>query len=385
MSVHYRRLMEEEARKEAAERERLAAEEETPAAVSEAEDSTSTAVPAPAGEADPLPPTAPAEPYRPQPFTPDLLPEPREIAAEGELTPQEIDELGHCEAAYGNANKAEWMKWKAAHAVRSRRLYRRGGRTWPEYCEYWFGESESEVNRRIQQWPLLKRITELQDRPRLIPDSHVQRLLPLVKTHGEELAALAYVEMRKWGADRKIRITAELVGSVVELAKNAEARTLATGNLFQQAIEATPRQRSKQAKKHVVAVPETTPADEEAEGESTGAEGSVDEGAGPDGADGHPNLGDPAPPAGAETGDSEKQQEPEGEAAVADPREDRPQGEPADPLTGRLSLAASQLQGMSEGFLEPGLLQRASTDTLKTIVEAARRLAEAAEAELASR
>ena len=94
------------------------------------------------------------------------------------------------------------MKWKAAHAVRARRLHRHGGRTWPDYCEDRFGESESEVNRRIQQWPLLKAITEQQDRPRSIPDSHVQQLLRMVEQHGQDVTARAYVALREWAAER---------------------------------------------------------------------------------------------------------------------------------------------------------------------------------------
>lgn len=371
---NYKKLMEEEARAEAeaqAERERLAAEQAETAAPATEDEPAVPIVPAPAGEVDPVPPTAPpVDPYRPQPFTPDLLPEPKEIAAEGDLTAEEADELGHCEAAYGNGNRAEWMKWKAAHAVRSRRLYRRGGRTWPEYCEFWFGESESEVNRRIQQWPLLKTITEKQDRPRSIPDSHVQQLLPLVKLHGEELTAFAYVEMRRWGAERKTRITADVVGQVVELAKTAKAPTLATANLFQQAIEAKPSGKKKQ---RVEAEPESRPEDDA----GTESPGAYEPGS-------HPNLGDQAPHTSAGASGDEERQEP-GAEPVGAGRSDEQEDDAADPRVARLAVAASQLAGMSQGFVETDLLQVASTETLKTIVEATRSLAEAAEAELARR
>ena len=244
---------------------------------------TEVAIPSPGGEPDPLP-AAPEEPYRPQPFTPDLIPEPLEIDAEGDLTPQELDELGHCEAAYANDNRAQWMKWKAAHAVRSRNLHRQGGRTWPVYCEDMFGESESEVNRHIQQWPLLKAITEQQARPRAIPDSHVQQLLPMIKQHGEETTARAYVALRVWAAERRHRVTAEVVVGLVELARAAESPALTTAVTFEQAIEAQPKPKpSRPAKREAARVEtETAPVDTalDVHGKSEAATGS------------HPNLGD---------------------------------------------------------------------------------------------
>lgn len=234
-------------------------------------------VPAPAGESVPGQPAAELEPYRPQPFTPDLIPEPVEVEAEGELTPQELDDLGHCEAAVANSSRAEWMKWKAAHAIRAGRLYRQGGRTWPEYCLDRFGESESEVNRRIQQWPLLKAITEQQDRPRAIPDSHVQHLLPMVEQHGQEVTARAYVALRGWAAERRHRVTADVVDGLVELARGAEPPAL-TGATFQQAIEAEPKPKAKRPRRKKEAPqPEATRADgREGGGPQTGS---------------HPNLG----------------------------------------------------------------------------------------------
>jgi hypothetical protein len=154
------------------------------------------------------------------------------------------------------------MKWKAAHAVRARRLHRQGGRTWPDYCEATFGESESEVNRRIQQWPLLKAITEQQARPRAIPDSHVQQLLPMVEQHGQDVTARAYVALRVWAAERRHRVTADVVDGLVELARAAEPPAL-TSNTFQLAIEAKPKPKPKRPTKKELAPAEaqTGPAD----------------------------------------------------------------------------------------------------------------------------
>lgn len=325
-------------------------------------------VPAPAGEIDPAAQTTAAEPYRPQAFTPDLIPEPVEVEAAGELTPQEVDDLGHCEAAFANGNRAEWMKWKAAHAVRARRLHRAGGRTWPDYCQDQFGESESEVNRRIQQWPLLKAIVEQQDRPRAVPDSHVQRLLPMVEQHGQDLTARAYVALRVWAADRHRRVTASVVGELVDLAQAAEPPALTTADTFQLAIEAKPTPKAKRVgtskKEHVSEAPTLEPAE---------AAGS------------HPNLGDPIPGAGSGSAADDEHREPQAEHAAAAYGAGGQQRDNTHPLAEQASQARHVLDGMRIGFRDEGLLQHASTDTLKAIMESALAIAEAAEDALKGR
>ncbi|MBT2469392.1 hypothetical protein J7E97_16290 [Streptomyces sp. ISL-66] len=309
-------------------------------------------VPAPAGERDPVASPAAVEPYRPQAFTPDLIPEPVEVEveAEGELTPQEVDDLGHCEAAFGNGNRAEWMKWKAAHAVRSRRLHRQGGRTWPDYCQDQFGESESEVNRRIQQWPVLKAITEQQDRPRAIPDSHVHRLLPMVEQHGQDTTARAYVALRVWAAERRHRVTADVVDGLVELARVAEPVALTTARTFQAAIEAKPKPKTTRSRKKETAPAsaETAPADVE-----TGAQEQAAPQTG-----GHPNLGDST--GGSPTGESaDDGDESVVEAEIVD--EQPPH---------RAIRMRDLLQGLLAG-IEAGALHDAPAEALKDISTAA--------------
>jgi len=305
-----------------------------------APEKTAPAIPGPAGEVAPAPPSTEPEPYRPQPFTPDLIPEPAEfeVDAEGDLTPQEVANLGHCEAAFANHNRAEWMKWKAAHAVRSLRLHRQGGRTWPEYCQDLLGESESEVNRRIQQWPLLKAITEQQDRPRTIPDSHVQRLLPMAKQHGQDATARAYVALRVWATERHHRVTADVVNGLVELARAAETPALTTST-FQQAVEAKPRPRPARSSKK-----EAPPAHVEA---AASVQSSAETG-------GHPNLGDSTGEAPAAGGD-----EPVVDAEIVD-----------DPPPHRAIETRDLLQGLLAG-IEAGALHDAPTQVLKDISTAA--------------
>ncbi|WP_433860306.1 hypothetical protein [Streptomyces kronopolitis] len=317
-------------------------------------------VPAPAGESVPATqPTAPEDSYRPQAFTPDLIPEPIEVKAEGELSPQEVDDLGHCEAAFANGNRAEWMKWKAAHAVRDRRLHRQGGRTWPEYCQDRFAESESEVNRRIQQWPVLKAITEQQGRPRAIPDSHVHRLLPMVKQHGQDVTARAYVALRVWAEEHRHRVTADVIDGLVELARAAEPPALTTSTTFQRAIEAKPKPKATRPRKKTAApaAAETAPADVETDyREQAGAETGS-----------HPNLGD-------STGETPV----DGDESVVDAEivdDQRPH---------RAIETRDLLQGMLAG-IEEGALHDAPAEALKDISTAATAIAYAVDEVLKDR
>ncbi|MFJ2833558.1 hypothetical protein ACIPC1_39475 [Streptomyces sp. NPDC087263] len=359
-ATNYQKLLKQQEKEE---RERRAREAAAEAENTDASGAAAVVtIPSPGGEVAPDPPAATAEPYRPQPFTPDLIPEPVEVEAEGDLTPQEVDDLEHCEAAFGNGSRAEWMKWKAAHAVRARNLHRQDGRTWPDYCQDRFGESESEVNRRIQQWPLLKAITEQQDQHRAIPDSHVQQLLPMVKQHGQDVTARAYVALREWAAERKHRVTAEVIVGLVELARSGtETPALTTSATFQRAIEAQPKPKpARSAKKEKApAEAETTPVVAEPDAQEQGEPSTGS----------HPNLGDP---------EEHKIPEADGDEPVVDAEivDDAQQERAANVL--------SLLQGFQIGF-EDGALKGVRPETLKEISSAARSIAETIEEILKSR
>ncbi|WP_128643268.1 hypothetical protein [Streptomyces sp. SS] len=306
------------------------------------------------------------------------------------MTDDELVELAYCEAAYTNADKADWIKWMAAEAVRNRKMHRGpdGKRTWPEYCDAKFGESESEVNRSIQQWRLKRAIVEQQTtRMFSTPSSHVQTLLPVVAAYGgEDEVARNYVAMRTWAADNKVRVTAADLESWVQRAQAVEKpaeRPALTGESLLEVREERVRLQAqaearRAARKAASEARQTAPEPEVVPETDPTLGGSPEVEAAPEG---HPNLGDQAPEANV----GEQHQAPEtgidgtgvgeGELSEQDP----------DPLAVRAQVAASTLEGMSEGFVVSGLLRHASPETLKTIVEAALSLAEAAEAELASR
>ncbi|WP_431776263.1 hypothetical protein [Streptomyces cucumeris] len=366
--MSYKQQMEERARQRDAARE--AKKQNQPEAGTEAKPD----VPAPGGEVNPLT-TEPRVPaggaYRPQPFTPDLIPEPEELEAEGPLTAQEVDELAYCEAAYTNANQADWIKWKAAHAVRSRKTYRgpEGTRTWPEYCEEVLGESESEANRSIQQWPLNRAISQQWTRPRATPASHVQALLPIAESYGQEETARSYVSLRDWASENKVRVTAADLESWVQRAQaveQPEERPALTAETLMEAREERVKQEAK-------AKPRTAPKARVATVKNGGREGS------------HPNLGDPALGSESDADAEEEHQEPQNGNAGAEAEANEPQRDLTDPLATEASKASAVLEGIREGFVNGSLLQHARTDTLKAVMEAARDIAEAAEDVLKSR
>ncbi|MFH9568488.1 hypothetical protein [Streptomyces globisporus] len=154
---------------------------------------------------------------RPQPFTPDLLPATDARNATGSLTAEELDELDRCERAFANADQAQWMRGLALHAVRDRRLYRDGGRTWVEYCEE-IGLSESEAHRLIQEYPLTRAISQIWETPKIVAASHVRALLPLVPTFGLDSVAQGYAHLRIWAQQNKQKVTAADLTALTERA-----------------------------------------------------------------------------------------------------------------------------------------------------------------------
>ncbi|KIZ15626.1 hypothetical protein [Streptomyces natalensis] len=371
--MSYKRQMEQRARERAAEREGREAE---------GQQGATAAVPAPGGEVDPLQSPAAAavnEAYRPQPFTPDLIPEPEKLDAQGPMSAQEIDELAHCEAAYTNANQAEWLKWKAAHAVRERKTHRGpdGTRTWPEYCDEKFGESESEVNRSIQQWPLMKAISEQWTRPLATPASHVQALLPVIEGYGLEETARDYVTLRTWAAENKKRVTAADLETWVDKAQAVqqpgERPALTAENWMAAREERVEKAKSTKARPAAQPSPGTPAVGAAAGVQTAGEEAS------------HPNLGDSGTPAS----DEQPHQEPDDAPTEEAPGPGGPEGagdqETDDGKADQAAKVWSELEGMHSAMVMSGLLQHARTDTLTSIAQTARAIAEAAEEVLKER
>ncbi|MFF0430323.1 hypothetical protein ACFYUJ_38925 [Streptomyces sp. NPDC004520] len=345
-------------------------------------------VPAPGREVDPLPPQTPAPPvraYRPQPFTPDLIPEPEEREAEGPLTDEEVAELAYCEAAYVNADEAEWIKWMAAHTVRSRKTYRGadGTRTWPEYCEEVLGESESEVNRSIKEWPLTRAVSQQRERPLATPASHIRALLPIAQSYGEEETARSYVALRTWAAENRVRVTAADLEAWVQRAQTVieqpAERPALTAETWLQAREERVRKQQDKAKPPRA---RTTSAPQEL------AEPSPAEPAAPSQTGLRLDTApEPAPARGEQSdapgtdGEGFQELEPAGPVAV----DGSERAAATHPLAEQAVRASETLDGMRLGFTDSGILRHADENTLRAIMESALAIAEAAEDALKSR
>ncbi|MGO4459948.1 hypothetical protein AB4039_22020 [Streptomyces sp. M-16] len=278
---HTQRLREEQERRRKAREARDAAAET--AGKPETGDGATVALAAPSDT--PAPPVA----QRPQPFTPDLLPSTEAVEASGELSADELDELDRCERAFANADQAQWMRGVALHAVRDRRLYRHGGRTWPQYCEE-IGLSESDANRMIQEYPLARAIAQIWVSPKMVPASHVRALLELVPTFDLEPTAQGYVRLRVWAQENGHRVTAADLAAMTKqsaLAAPAYETPLPVAEFQAQrrAIAApVPPQPGPPPGDAVGPAPTPAPEGRPNLGDPTVASGSA----------AHPNLGDPA-------------------------------------------------------------------------------------------
>jgi hypothetical protein len=340
----HRRRLEEAARRRQEQRDRQARENQHPggAGVTGA---------APGGEVEVIDLPKPSPDGRPQPFTPDLIPEPELVNATGDLTPEELDELEHCERAVTNAENAAWMRGKALHALRDRRLYR--PRTWPEYCEEVLGLSESEANRMIQAWPLQQAITQIWVTPKTVPESHIHTLLPLTEEYGLQATAQHYVMVRIWAAQNRQRVTAERLAAAIEhgQAHAPEREELLLAVDFQQAVRS--------------AIP-AQPGPAELTAGPTGSDAGLE----------------PGPEASADQEDAP----PDDDATEEEAGQGEPEVLDAEIIDDdQAKKVHDLLEGVRLGLTTTPTLRTASPETIKAIAETGRAIADAAEEALHSR
>jgi hypothetical protein len=71
-------------------------------------------------------------------ITTDMIPSPALVEASGELTHEEIHQLGVCERAVENLATATWLAGKALQTIRDRKLYRQTHTRFDDYVtERW--------------------------------------------------------------------------------------------------------------------------------------------------------------------------------------------------------------------------------------------------------
>ena len=153
---------------------------------------------------------------RPQPLTPDTIPDPpatpRPDDDTSALTPQEAAEYAQCERAIDHYHQSTWMYAKALQVVRDSRYYREEYRTWAEYLEHRCGISESQAHRLIEEWPLAAAIQHELGRPPV--QSHVTKLMPVVKAYSVDAGVRLYALLQDKAASQGVRLTAQHVHGV---------------------------------------------------------------------------------------------------------------------------------------------------------------------------
>ncbi|MFF7234277.1 hypothetical protein [Streptomyces sioyaensis] len=289
-----------------------------------------------------------------------MLPSTEPVNASGEMSAEECDELARAERAFANADRAQWMRGQALHAVRDRRLYREGGRTWVEYCEE-IGLSESDANRMISEYPLARAIAQIWVTPKPIPASHVRALLPLLPRFEAQRIANGYVKLRHWAQTNGQRVTATHLTAMIEQSAIEQAKP--DGPLPVADFQA--RMKALEARVPIQAGTSSRKAG------SAGGQNASDSN--------HPNLGGDATPTGSAS--------PSKRPNLGGSPGDSPDG--PDVLDAEIvddaaaEVVSTALIDLSQGIEDK--LRGASPETLKAIVATAGVIVDAAQTTLASR
>ncbi|MCT6782240.1 hypothetical protein LXH09_37090 [Streptomyces sp. CS7] len=136
----------------------------------------------------------------------DGIPDPA-TAYSDSLTAADLLDLERCEQAVRSHHATFWETGKALDAVAQRHLYRARYETFDELLEDW-DVSLADSSRMRRGWPLAARL--LPEVPKL-SRSHVEALLPAVKTYGTEAAAALHGVLR----EALPRVTAQAIAEVV--------------------------------------------------------------------------------------------------------------------------------------------------------------------------
>ncbi|MDT0347510.1 hypothetical protein [Streptomyces litchfieldiae] len=210
---------------------------------------------APAPAVDPFAP--PTETGRPQPLTPDVIPDPpatpRAETDNSALSPEERADYAACERALDHYSQATWMYGKALQAIRDSRYYREEFGTWVEFLEVRRGISESHAHRFIEEWPLAQALSQTLGKPAV--QNHVTHLLPAAKAYGINVALDYYQLMQSRAESQGVRLVGKHVHALVRLLI-AQAGRKAEPDQLQETAQAIV-----QAAEELAPAPITAPAD----------------------------------------------------------------------------------------------------------------------------
>jgi len=139
----------------------------------------------------------------------DSIPAPYKPVSDGDLTPQEEQDLEACEAGVDNLRTAFWIAGKSLETMRTANLTRKRHSNFAEYVWQRWEISESHMHRLIEEW----RIGEPLAKRGLKPlESQVRELVDFAREYGNAAAVAVYEGVAQAGS----RVTAKLIGAVVQ-------------------------------------------------------------------------------------------------------------------------------------------------------------------------
>lgn len=153
-------------------------------------------------------------------ITSDMIPAPVPVETSGDLTHDEIHQLGVCERAVENLATATWLAGKALQTIRDRKLYRQTHTRFDTYITERWEISERTAYQMIEEWPLAQRLNQLFGRP--ITASHTRALTQVSDRFGLDAAADLYQQLQARAGEEDLRLTATIVS---QIAKAIIART----------------------------------------------------------------------------------------------------------------------------------------------------------------
>ncbi|MFJ5588400.1 hypothetical protein ACIQCG_01460 [Streptomyces noursei] len=169
-------------------------------------------------------PAAPHSPGRPADLvvTSDMIPVPVAASAAGELTHDELHQLGQCERAVENLTTAVWLAGKALQSIRDRRLHRRDHETFEEYVQERWEISVRAAHQMIKEWPLAEGLNMALGKPPTA--SHTRALLPIADQYGLDVAVDMYQQLKDRAGREGMRLTAALITGVMKAVLDAAGK-----------------------------------------------------------------------------------------------------------------------------------------------------------------
>ncbi|WP_411130104.1 hypothetical protein [Streptomyces sp. x-19] len=180
-------------------------------------------------------PTARHSPGRPADLvvTSDMIPVPVTVSASGELTHDELHQLGECERAVENLATAMWLAGKALQSIRDRRLYRKTHGTFEEYVKERWEISVRAAYQMIEEWPLSGGLNMALGKP--VTASHRRAMLPIADRYGLDVAVHMYQQLRERADREGVRLTAALTTKITKAVLKAAGKDAEEAQLIEAA------------------------------------------------------------------------------------------------------------------------------------------------------